>query len=189
MSAAVQLDIVDLLEQAGANPRGNRHDCPKCGGFRTVTHSAEVFYCHHCQWKGNAVTLAKELGLYERLPRAEYIRQRKKREQAKSQAEQFLAECRTERLRACEELRELGRLELLAHEAGPDHPATWGALEVVYRQRPALTAEAILLSEGAIADRRKYLESDAEGRGRMSEEILMAGGVHDDAGKFIEVSA
>ena len=186
MSATAQYEISGLLEQAGANPRGNRHDCPKCGGYRTVTHTAECFYCHKCQWKGNGVSLAKELGLHERLPRAEYVRQRKVRERAKSEARNFLAACRAARLRACDDLRELARLELLAHEAGPDHPSTWDALEMVYRQRPVLTAEAVLFSEGAIADRRKYLEADAEERQRTVSEILLNGGTRDDAGKFIE---
>ncbi len=189
MSTATQRGIVDLLEQAGARPRGNRHDCPKCGGLRTVTQTAEAFYCHRCQWKGNTVTLAKELGVYRRLPSAEYHDQCRKREQAESQAREFLAACKRERLRACEELRELGRLELLAHEAGPDHPSTWPALEMVYRKRPVLTARAVLFSEGAVHDRRKYLEADGKGRERIIDGILLAGGVTDDAGKFIEVSA
>ncbi len=187
MSTAARYDIGALLETSGAKPCGARHGCPKCGGVRTVTHTAECFFCHKCGWRGNVVTLAKELGLYERLPRAEFVLQRQGRERAEVQARNFLAECRLERLRACEELRELGRLELLAHEAGPEHPATWNALATAYTRRPGAAARAVLFSEGAIADRRAWLESDAQGRGRILENILLAGGLSDSAGKFLGV--
>lgn len=79
-------DVPALLELSGAPPRGNRHDCPKCGGFRTVTHTAEYFYCHRCRWKGNALTLAKELGVYRRLSSAEWRELRERREQADAEA-------------------------------------------------------------------------------------------------------
>jgi putative DNA primase/helicase len=72
MSTAAQYDLHALLEQSGAPPRGNSHDCPKCGGRRKITHTDEVFYCHKCKWTGNAITLAKELGVYRRLSSAEY---------------------------------------------------------------------------------------------------------------------
>jgi len=183
VSIAAPYEIEDLLEQTGARARGNRHDCSKCGGLRTITHTEECFYCHRCQWKGNAVTLAKELGICQRIPKAEYIRQRKAREQAGNAAGAFLSRCRSERLTVYGILRELARLETAAHEAGPDHPAAWGALALIYRQRPILTAKVILLSEGSIADRRRWLEADTEGRERIAGEILISGGCCDDAGR------
>ncbi|HLI30796.1 MAG TPA: hypothetical protein VKV79_06835 [Terriglobia bacterium] len=187
-TVAVQPGIGELLEQAGARPRGNRHDCPKCGGLRTVTHAEECFYCHKCQWKGNAVSLAKELGIYRRIPKAEYIRQRRERAQARSAATGFLETCRIERLRTFNELRQLARLETLAHDAGADSPVTWDALALVYSQRPSLTATAVLLSEGSIPARRRWLEADSQERGRIAEEILLAGGFSGDAGKFVQVN-
>ncbi len=166
VNAPTQPDIVALLEQAGARPRGTRHDCPKCGGFRTVTHSEEAFYCHRCQWKGNVVTLMKEPGVYRRIPKAEYLRQMEARKRAESQARNFLAACRSERLRIAEALRELGRLELLAYQAGPSEEA-WGALALVYQQQPRLAAEYALLSEGSIPTRRRWLEGSPEVRERL----------------------
>ncbi len=187
MSATAQYEISGLLEQAGANPRGNRHDCPKCGGLRTVTHSGEAFYCHRCEWKGNAVKLAKELGLYERLPRAEYVRQRAAREQAESQARQFLADCKARR-RAFEGL--YIEMQNLCDEyparLDPEDESAWDGLEWVYKNEREVLATIILLGEGAIAPRRRWLEAAAEERERIIEEILLTGGLHDPRGNFIE---
>ncbi len=188
MSTRTQYDISTLLEMAGARPRGNRHDCPKCGGLRTVTHTAECFYCHKCGSKGNSVTLAKELGVYQRIPKADYIRQQKAREQAERAARQFVAACGEARRRAAEALRELGRLELMAHECRPEHPQTWDALALVYQQQPRLAVEYALLCHGAIAERRRWLEADAEGRARMAEQILLTGEIQTADGKFAEVT-
>jgi putative DNA primase/helicase len=82
MSTPTQFDLGTLLEKAGGRPHGNRFDCPKCGGLRTVSHTDELYYCHKCQWKGNTVSLAKELGLYQRLPPAEYREFQRTRELA-----------------------------------------------------------------------------------------------------------
>jgi len=186
LNVLTQPSITELLEASGARPRGTRHDCPKCGGFRTVTHSEEAFYCHRCQWKGNVVTLMKELGVYRRIPKAEYLQQMEARKRAESQARNFLAACRSERLRIAEALRDLGRLELLAYEAGPSEEA-WGALALVYQQQPRLAAEYALLCHGAIGARRRWLEADAEERERIAEEILLAGGLADAEGRFVVV--
>ena len=145
MMTATDYSIPELLEQAGARPRGNRHDCPKCGGFRTVTHSAEAFFCHKCQWKGNAVSLAKELGVYQRLSPAEYRELRQNRERADHAARALYERVKARRFELLEELRGLGRLEVEAHTAGADHPATWGALALVYRNKPGILAELAFL--------------------------------------------
>lgn len=189
-SIALQPAIEELLERAGARPRGNRHDCPKCGAQRTITHTPECFFCHHCGWKGNARSLERELGIRrEWLPKAEYIRQQKARQQAEGAAKAFLSQCRTERLRAFDALRELSRLEALAHDAGPESETAWNALALVYSQRPRLEATAALLCDGSIQDRRRWLEADAAERERIAGEIVLAGGMRDDAWKFVEVEA
>jgi len=136
MGAIVQYDLRGLLEQAGARPRGNRHDCPKCGGFRTVTHSAEAFFCYKCQWKGNTVSLAKELGVYQRLSPAEHREVCQERERADRAARVLYERVKARRFELLDEFHGLNRLELLAHDAGPDNPTVWNALDLVYRNRP-----------------------------------------------------
>jgi len=164
LSAATQYDIGDLLEQAGARPRGNRHDCPKCGGYRTVTHSDEAFYCHRCNWKGNTITLAKGLGLYRRLPLAEYRELRRKRERAHETAVWLYERVRARRLELSELLRELGRLELLAHEDGwmelafdeEVSESAWQSLETVYHNRPGIEAELDFLETASAPELMRF---------------------------------
>ncbi len=150
VTVTAQPGVVELLEQAGAHPRGNRHDCPKCGGFRTVAHSEEAFYCHKCQWKGNAVTLQKELGIYQRLPSAEYRELSRKRERAHEAALRLYRAAHAHQLELREELRSLGRAELVAHEAGPDDPSAWDILGAVYQARPEIERKLDLLETGTV---------------------------------------
>lgn len=149
MSTTVtQPGIPELLETAGARPRGNRHDCPRCGGARTVTHADETFFCHKCQWKGNSATLAKELGIHQRIPSAEYRELRQRRERAHKAALKLYQAARDRQLELREQLRELGRAELVAHEAGPDNPSTWQTLSRVYTEGPAIERELDALESG-----------------------------------------
>src|SRR5438093_10811719 len=116
MGALTQSEIAALLETGGADPRGKGQDCAKCGGVRTVTHTDEVFYCHKCEWKGNTFTLAKELGVYRRLPSAEYRELCRTRELAReAQEEKVRVRVRMARERAA---REWSSLRL----APSDHP-------------------------------------------------------------------
>jgi len=187
VSTAIEYDLAALLEMTGARPRGNRHDCPKCGGLRTVTHSAEAFFCHKCQWKGNTVSLAKELGLYQRLSPAEYREFRQNQEQADRAARVLYERVKARRFELMEELRGLGRLEVRAHEAGLDHPATWGALELVYCDRPALLAELAILEECGAADLLRFLSADNATRERVIARVIERGGLYDHADRFVEV--
>lgn len=191
MSAAVaEYELVPLLEQAGARPRGNRHDCPKCGGVRTVTHTAECFYCHRCQWKGNAVTLAKELGIRRAwLPRAEYIRQQQDRERAHKAAARLAAAVHTRRMELLGSLQYLNRLEAVAHDAGADDAATWGALALACRDRQPVLAELAILENCGAPDLIRFLSGDPETRERAIDAVLTAGGLYRCAGRFVEVSA
>lgn len=152
VNVVARYEVGPLLEQAGARPRGNRHDCPKCGGLRTITHTDECFFCHKCQWKGNAITLAKELGIYRRLPSAEYKALRWKRRRGHDAARRLYAAARTCQLDLREEFRYLGQLEDEAHKAGPNSPMAWDMLAEVYAKRPAIEAELeILESDNAAA--------------------------------------
>jgi hypothetical protein len=191
MSATLEIpaqDLPTLLETAGAHPRGNRHDCPKCGGFRTITHSAEAFFCHKCQWKGNTFTLAKELGVYRRLSSAEYQKLRQRRERAHEAAERLYAAVRVRRFELYDELRGLSRIDAGGHQAGLGYPAAWDALEMGYRNRPALLAELSILENCGAADLVKFLSADDETRGRVIARVIQRGGLYDCGGKFIEVT-
>ena len=108
-----QYDLRALLELGGARPRASRHDCPRCGGRRTLTHTDEVFYCHRCQWKGNTATLACELGLARRLSLAEARELRHKHEQADTAARALYERVKARRFRLLDEL----RLNLLLRSA------------------------------------------------------------------------
>jgi len=146
-TVAVQSDILELLETAGARPRGNRHDCPKCGGLRTVTHTEECFYCHKCGWKGNGISLAKELGIHRRIPSPEYRELCRTRERAHDAAERLYRAAKARRFELYDRLRILARVEAGAHRAGLSETA-WRALAMAHREQPAIEAELDRLGSG-----------------------------------------
>lgn len=152
MSTVTQYEVGALLEEAGARPRGNQHDCPKCGGLRTITHTAECFYCHKCQWDGNSVTLQKELGIYQRIPSAEYRELCRRRERGHEAALRLCAQAHARQLELRDDLRILGRLEQRAHEMGADDPNTWEILSTVYERRPAIERDLDVLESGSAKD-------------------------------------
>jgi len=177
MSAAAQYDMGALLETAGARPRGNRHDCPKCGGLRTVTHSDGAFYCHRCQWKGNAGTLAHELGLARRLSGVEYRELRQNRERADRAARVLYERVKAWRFELLDELHRLNRLELRAHDAGLDHPATLSALALVYGRRPGLLAELVILEDAEVPDLIRFMGEGIETRAWAVNKLIEQGGL------------
>jgi len=186
MNEAAQYDLPVLLEKAGARPRGNRHDCPKCGAHRTITHSGEAFFCHKCQWKGNAVTLAKELGLCVKLSPEKYRELQQLREQAGRAARTLYQRVKARRFELTEQLRGLGRLELGAHTK-PNHPLTRDALSMVYRERPAAVAEITILEKCKAADLLRFLGADTATRERVITRVIERGSVIDAQGRFVEV--
>jgi len=179
-----QFDITALLEQAGARPRGNRFDCSKCGGVRSITHTDECFFCHKCHWTGNTVTLARELGIQTRVSFTEYREIQHRREQAHQLAERVKARMRELQ----DDLRSLARIESGAHEAGPDRPLVWDALALVYRQRPIILAELAYLEFAHAARAMRFLESAPDQQRAVCVVILERGGLLDSAGKIVEVS-
>ena len=189
MSTAIQAeyDLPALLEQSGAHPRGNRHDCPRCGGRRTLTHTDEVFYCHKCQWKGNTATLAKELGVYRPLPSTEYREVQQKRERADRAARTLYQHLTARRFELLEDLRGLGKLELSAHRAGADHPAAWSALALVYRERPTLLAQLAVLENWGAAHLVRFFAAGAEECADQIGHVLLAGGVTNWEGRFVNI--
>jgi hypothetical protein len=68
---------------------------------------------------------------------------------------------RERRAKLVEELRILGRAELLAHDAGPNGTGAWEALSRIYAQRPAIEAELTTLEEGSAAEAFRLIEGAA----------------------------
>src|SRR5207302_5098620 len=92
--------VPELLERSGTRLIGrNRADCPHCGGRRTVSFTTELYCCHHagCMFQGNALTLAKELGLAKPLSRLERQALAVVQREAQEAASWLLAKLRTRR--------------------------------------------------------------------------------------------
>jgi hypothetical protein len=70
-----------------------------------------VFYCHKYQWRGNTVILAKELGVYRRIPSGEYRELCENRERAVYAARALYRRVHLRRLELLEHLRGLSSLE------------------------------------------------------------------------------
>lgn len=170
-ASAVQTHIGSLLEIAGARIRGrSRADCPRCKRFRAISFTSETFFCHgiDCGWKGNTVSLEKELGIYRRIPSAEYRELRRRSERAHEAAVRLYSAAHSRQLELREELRLLGRAELRAHEAGPDDPDSWEILAYVYQLRPTIEREL----EALEADDPAFVLARRRNKGDMIERCL-----------------
>lgn len=162
MIATIQYAVTDLLEQAGAQSRGSRFDCPKCEGQRTITHTEECFYCHKCQWKGNVVTLARELGIHDVRTDEEKRRSREERERTREAAWRLYAAFDSRRRVLVSELSYLRSLEKMAHEGGPSK-ASWESLEFVYRKwRKAESGLDSLIECATVRDLSHHLVTSSQ---------------------------
>jgi len=196
IAPGVEDDMADLLAGAGCTVRGrNRADCPRCGGKRTVSYTAEVFCCHHaagadCDFRGNAFTLARELGLARQLSRAEARALGRERERAEAVAKAFTARCQAARFGLGALHIELLNLQDDAHErlkAKRDDEMAWEKLAYIYTELPRIRAELALLGDGTVGDRVVWLEADDGKRREMAGRILQVGGVPTYDGKWAEV--
>jgi hypothetical protein len=167
------MNLPALLEQAGARPRGGRYDCPDCGGRRTVAadESKGLFNCHHagCGFKGGIGTLRKRCGLRrEWLPAAEY----RKRKTAVRAAPDLYECVRLRRFELLDQLHGWNELENKARNAGPDHQATWGALALVFKQRPLIVAELAVLEDSPAPEVARFIMASNEARQKAIERVL-----------------
>ena len=189
MSGASQPSIAALLAQAGARLRGrDRADCPDCKRSRAVSfdEAKRVYHCHvaGCTFSGGIVTLRKRLGMPRQwLPYQEYIRQQRERELAQVAKERLAATVH----RRCFELRDevhgLNELQLKAHRAGADHPATWNALALVYSRQPRVLAELQIMENPSVTDLVQFLTADAGTREAAVSRVI---GLHDAVGMSSE---
>lgn len=155
MGTLVQGDIGALLEQAGARPP--RHGrgkwlCPECGRpDLSVNLEKQVFHCFHagCSFAGGIGTLRQRLGIErEWLPKAEYIRQCRQRESIHDAALRLYQAVKARRFELLNEFHTLNRIEAGAHKAGPTQ-AAWGALALIYQQRPPVEQQLDRLESGS----------------------------------------
>jgi len=191
ITPGVEYDMADLLARYGGRLRGrNRADCPRCGGKRTISYAAEVFNCHHagCGFRGNAFTLARELGLARRLTPAEYRELRQNRDRADRAARVLYERVKARRFELLDFLRTLDDEEATAHRLGPDNPETWEPLSAAYAERPAILAQLTILENAGAADLLRFLAAHPEAQARVIEGVLRRGGLTDGYGRFMEVA-
>jgi hypothetical protein len=139
--------------------------------------SKAVYHCHGaaCDFSGGAGSLARELGLARRLSPAEYREARQNRRLADRAARVLYERVQTRRFDILGRVRTWGQVEVAAHKAGTDHPATWDALTRVYRERPALLAEIEILENWHVADLIRYLTAGTSTQQRVIDRVIEAG--------------
>ena len=192
-SVQAQYDVPTLLVRAGATLRSKgRADCPRCGKRRTISHTEEVFNCHEstCDFKGNTVTLARELGLLKPPPPREAEELRRTRERARRAAEEVSYRLRECRLTLQEEHRQLldiyyGGQERLKRDRSPKI----GQILVTYsnNQLRRMRAELAIIEDAPVHDRLEYLGANEGKQKGMVCAVISVGGVEDADGRFIEV--
>jgi hypothetical protein len=180
-----------LLEFTGCTLRGRgRSDCVWCKGRRTISYSDEVFFCHRCGAKGNRVTLARDIGLSTRkLSSTESQDLLLKIKRAEEAARVFM-----ERVRAARQLRANLHVSLLnlrdaalnCLRTSPENEQAWSRLAFVYNELPRVRAELLLLGEADISARYSWLKASEFDRKGMLEAIVLAGGVLDQGGRWVE---
>ena len=190
-----QYDVPQLLTHAGATlRRRNRADCPLCGKRRTVSYATEVFHCHHtgCNFRGNTITLARELGLLKRLSAKEAQELKVEREQALTAAQWAIERVKQRRLKACQIHQELldikyGAMDRL--ENNRQDEIGWACLAYAYKEIPLIRAELTLLEEALPLERLAFLDANDAARAQAIDDVILAGGVPCPDGKFVEVQA
>ena len=191
--AQIQFDVPELLRRAGATLRGrNRADCPRCGKRRTVSYVTDVFHCHHteCNFRGNTITLARELGLLKRLPAKEAQELKAERERARTAAQWAIGRVKQRRLKVCQIHQDLldikyGAMDRL--ENNRQDEIGWACLAYAYKEIPVIRAELTLLEEAPPLERLMFLDSSDTQRDRKIDSVVLAGGVTTPDGKFVEV--
>ncbi len=190
-SVAVAFSLPELLEQYGCRiVSDHRADCSPCGGRRTIAFTEAVYFCHRCGFKGNRITLAKQLGLTRRLSPSEYRAQVERWRRGKEKAQELLLRVRARREQLYEahrtllHIRDGARMRLVAT---PEDEPAWSALGFVYREVPGVRAELLILEDGPTQEIVAFLDAgESERRDRIDRVIGQAGIVNYD-GKFVEL--
>ncbi|MGH9454222.1 MAG: hypothetical protein ACRD2O_09675 [Terriglobia bacterium] len=122
------------------------------------------------------------------LSSAEYRELRQTREWAETAARELYRRVKARRMELLDLLHDLNRLEIAAHDAGPEQPETWDALATVYAKRPVVMVELTALENCGAAELIRFLNSDRERESVIGRAILR-GGLPDSSGRFVEVTA
>ncbi len=102
-----------------------------------------------------------------------------KKECSHDAARELRARAETQRQEVRDKLHWLDWLEARASEAGPSHPAFWDALALVYRLRPELVAELIIVRYATGGDLVRFITGGAEVREQAIDRTLLRGGLLD----------
>jgi len=189
-------DLETLLERAGAKPAryGKRWDCPSCGksGRISVDFRRGLFHCWHvgCDFHGNALKLARHLGLVRKLSSREARRLQSERRHAHLAAEIAYQRIKARRLELYEAHQSLGRIRDGAAEAlrrRPSDETAWSALAFVYAELPKVRAELLLLESAGIGERLAFLEASQGERRRALDRIICQGCILDSGGRVLEL--
>ena len=191
--AQIQYEVLELLRRAGATLRGpRRSDCPECHSKRTVSYTEELYFCHNagCDFRGNCVTLARELGLLKPLSPREAEDLKRIRERARRAAEEFAFRLRERRLVLQAEHRELltiyyGGQERLKRDRDPKIGQTLVAY--AKKQLRKIRAELAIVEDSPIPKRLKFLNANEGRQKEMVCAVIGSGGLEDPNGRFIEV--
>jgi ribosomal protein L37AE/L43A len=194
-AVAVEFPLVALLERAGATLRSrNRADCPRCGGKRTISHTDEVFYCHHagCESAGTAFTLAKELGLAPERSADKRRQSAQLRRRAQEKAGLVCQRVKTRRWKLYDTHQNLLTIWTNAREAlreNPENSTARAGLAFAQSKLDEVRAGLLLLENGPFPDVLAFLNAPpAEQKGRLRA-IMQTSGLLSRHGKFLECDA
>jgi ribosomal protein L37AE/L43A len=194
-AVAVEFPLVALLERAGATLRSrSRADCPRCGGKRTISHTDEVFYCHHagCEFTGSALTLAKELGLAPERSADERRQFAQLRKRAHEKAGLVYQRVKARRWKLYDTHQNLLTIWTNAREAlgeNPQNSTAWAGLAFAQSRLDEVRAALLLLEDGPFPDVLAFLNAAPAEQGRRVRAIIQAGGLLSRHGKFLECDA
>jgi hypothetical protein len=186
--------LAHLLERTGAKLVGrNRANCPECRSRRTISYTDRVYYCHHagCKFQGNVSTLAKRLGLLSRLSPARMAAERQAWHDARHAADYLLGKLKAEKVKLQTAHVSLLNAQNSATQRLKFHredSATWAALAFIFAELPLLRAALSIMEDAPIPQRLAFLDGSGDERKEMAEGVILAGGLFDSQGRFIEVT-
>ena len=189
-------DLTALLERAGARPArvGKRWDCPTCGkpGRVSVDVGKGVFHCFHagCGFRGNTVTLAKSLGVAEKLAPEESRALQERFAWTRRVRERTERVVKPRRLELYDEHQALLELYDRADNEARDRmreDILWGALAFVDRRLDQVKAELLILESAPRADRARYLHLPEPEKAEVIKRVIEHGGLFDGERRFVEL--
>ena len=189
--AETQYTLPDLLVLAGARlVEDRRADCPQCRRKRSLSHNQEVFFCHGCNCKGNAFTLARALGLTKPVSKEEGRALRKSRDKARRAAEWVTERIRVRRQELYglyRDLLDIYYASVMRLSKNRQDEIGWSCLKYFYKQISTVRAQLAQLEDAPPLERLAFLNADEGGQKGMISEVIACGGLSAADGMFIEV--